>query len=111
MKRKLKPLHIILSENKYEKHMPSMGIYFPGLEIYYASINSLLWYDKDALYPEAFLEPLPKQEEWFEVIYYDKASNNPAISDSLWRSKEELLHAFAAQESDYHWIKLRKVEI
>ena len=59
------------------------------------------------------VEEIPETpEEWFEVIHKLKGGNTrPCLASSLFRSKEDFLNAHVAKESDYEFIKLRKVEL
>ena len=58
-------------------------------------------------------EEIPETpEEWFQVIHKLKGGNTrPCLASSLFRSKEDFLNAHVAKESDYEFIKLRKVEL
>jgi len=59
------------------------------------------------------VEEIPETpEEWFQVIHKLKGGNTrPCLASSLFRSKEDFLNAHVAKESDYEFIKLRKVEL
>ena len=58
-------------------------------------------------------EEIPEApEEWFQVIHKLKGGNTrPCLASSLFRSKEDFLNAHVAKESDYEFIKLKKVEL
>lgn len=60
-----------------------------------------------------FVEEIPEApEEWFSVIYKTKGENTrPYLSNFLYRSKEDFLNHHVAKESDYEFIKLKKVEL
>jgi len=71
-----------------------------GNEVLYNFIAPATWY--------IYQEP----EEWFEVTYRLKGENTrPYSSNFLCRSKEDFLNHHVAKESDYEFIKLRKVDL
>lgn len=73
MKRKLKPLHVILSENEYIlRNNPSI-FEFRALS-FTTHIYNLLIYNENVMYPESFLESIPEQDyDWFrvDVFHYE----------------------------------------
>lgn len=51
-------------------------------------------------------------EEWFEVIYRLKGGNTrPSLASSFFRSKADFLNYHDAKESEYEFIKLKKVDL
>ena len=64
-------------------------------------------------YFERDVEEIPEApEEWFQVIHKLKGGNTRScLASPLFRSKEDFLNSRVAKESDYEFIKLRKVEL
>lgn len=57
------------------------------------------------------LKPLPnKKQKWFQIIYFNKSSVRPARDRYLYASKKDFLEDSELKESDFHWIKLIKLE-
>lgn len=59
------------------------------------------------------VEEIPESpEEWFEVIYKIKGEKTrPSSSSPLFKSKEDFLNFCDRKESEFEFIKLRKVEL